>query len=181
MKPSLAIQFLVRTKFRITSRAGANRVIVTEISRYERIAERLDVTQRAKQIRVPKMTGVDENMRDWSFNQILEHNILVNHSLTDVLSDLAGDIPMTRVVDHKTDFMPSESPPQTIFEDFMTSIEDYEKIVAEFTKLRNTKKTRPHSIFGDLDAHGWHCMFGFHLQIHRKQAQTVADLATTNS
>lgn len=178
MKSSPAIKILVRTKFLITSRAAANRVIVSEISRYERIAETLDDAQRAKPVRVPEMNGVDEDMRDWSFNQILEHNLLVNHSLTDVLRDLAGGIPMPRVIDPKTDVMPSETPPQTIFEDFMTSIEDYEKVVAEFPKLRGTK-TRPHPVFGELDAHDWHCMFGLHLEIHRKQAQAAARLAAS--
>ncbi len=180
MKPSPAIQFLIRTKFRITSRAAANRVIVTEISRYERIAESLNDTQRAQSYHVAEMMGVDENMRDWSFNQILDHNILVNRNLTDVLRELAGGIPINRVIDPKKDVMPSDNPPETILEDFMASVEDYEKVVAEFAKLRGTKP-RPHSVFGDLDAHGWHCMFGLHLQIHRKQAQAVVRLASTSS
>ena len=47
--------------------------------------------------------------------------------------------------------------------------------VTALSQLRSTL-THPHPVFGPLTAHGWHCMCGFHLLLHRKQAEKAASL-----
>ena len=167
------LRTLIRANFRLTTRASANRTITSEVARYEMITDSLTEEELHQAVRVPSMRGVDEDMREWSITQILEHNIIVNGILTDVQKELAGGIPMTRTIDPKRDVMPSNNPSPDIFEKFIASTDAYESTVAEFLKLRGTK-TRRHPVLGELDAHGWHCMFGRHLAIHRKQAAAVA-------
>ena len=58
-------------------------------------------------------------------------------------------------------------------EAFRQTVDDHLEAILPLGKLRGTVK-RPHPVFGDFDAHQWHCMFGFHLMIHFKQARMVA-------
>ena len=80
-------------------------------------------------------------------------------------------------IDPKKDVMPSADPGVEQVEVFRSSIEAHIETIARLGKLRGTVKKR-HPIFGMLDAHGWHCMFGLHLEVHMKQAQLVASQST---
>ena len=123
------------------------------------------------------MIGVDEEMRDWSFFMILEHNVIVNRSISAIVAGLArGEKSLdSGVVDPKRDVMPSADPGPDQIRAFQASVEAHLDSVARLPRLRSTP-THRHPIFGQLTAHGWHCMFGLHLDIHHKQAETVARL-----
>jgi hypothetical protein len=120
------------------------------------------------------MIGVDPEMRGWSFFQILEHNVIVNRSIAATVEALAlGKEPSgAALTNPKTDVLPKGiSGPEQV-ETFRRSVEDYLFRIAKLPELRGTTET-PHPIFGPFDAHKWHCMFGFHLGLHLKQAERV--------
>ena len=125
-------------------------------------------------VRVPPMLGVDEDMRDWSFFMILEHNVIVNRSITAIVQHLASNEPFKgyEIKDPKKDVMPSANPGEEQVKALQASVDDHIGIVSHLSGLRKTASER-HPIFGDLNAHGWHCMLGLHLDIHRKQAEAV--------
>ncbi len=113
-------------------------------------------------------------MRDWSFFIILEHNVIVKRSVGSIVRSLApGEKPDGGGIrDPKKDVMPSTSPGPEQIEAFLLSVEHHLRTVESLPGLRGTQ-TLEHPVFGDLDAHGWHNMFGLHLEIHRKQAEAV--------
>ncbi len=55
---------------------------------------------------------------------------------------------------------------------FRFSVEEFLESALSIANLRGTDKI-PHPIMGPLSAHGWLCMFGLHLSLHRKQAEKV--------
>lgn len=172
MKASL-IKMAVKTRFLAWSRAGASRQIEREVAQYLDLARKLGKARSATPTRVPKMLGVDEDMREWSIYMILEHNTIVNRNITKVVKALSvGDQPADRI-DPKKDVMPSANPGPEQVGSFRASVQDHLQAVREAPRLRFTKKAR-HPIFGPMDAHGWHCMFAFHLRLHRKQAEAAA-------
>ena len=119
------------------------------------------------------MLGVDEDMREWSFYQILEHNVIVNDRISAAVLHLTGNGPAPEPdFDVKRDVMPQDSAGAEQVAEFKRSVEDHLTAVAKVPKLRGTEKT-DHPIFGPFDAHRWHCMLGFHLQLHRKQAEAL--------
>ena len=73
----------------------------------------------------------------------------------------------------KTDVMPGPDPGEEQVAAFRGSVEAHLAAVEQLGKLRGTRKKR-HPVFGMLDAHGWHCMFALHLQVHLKQAEVVS-------
>ncbi|MEM9481904.1 MAG: DinB family protein [Verrucomicrobiota bacterium] len=125
-----------------------------------------------------EMPVVDEDMRSWSFYQILEHNTIVNHRITGATVRLVkGEPPdeAEKKFNVKTDVMPAGDAGADEVEKFRASVEAHLEAVDSLANLKGTD-TSPHTFFGPFDAHKWHCMFGFHLEIHRKQAEALSRL-----
>jgi hypothetical protein len=169
------IRTAVRARFACTSRRGADREARRQLAGYLALAETVDAERGVRPVRVPPMPGIDPDMREWSFFMILEHDAIVNRSISAVVQALArGERPVgAGAIDPKHDVMPSpEAGPEQVAA-FRSSVEDHLAAVAGLGPLRGGR-TWPHPVFGDFDAHRWHCMFGFHLALHLRQARHVA-------
>jgi hypothetical protein len=173
---NLFLKTAVRTWFAFTSQTQATKRIQSILKDYQALAERVGPATGSRNVRVPRMPGVDEDMRNWSFFMILEHNAIVNRSIAKVVEDLAHGVEPTGVgkIDPKRDVMPSVSPGIEQIPAFQHSVEDYLQRVSVLGPLRGTL-TQRHPVFGMFDAHQWHCMLGFHLMIHRRQAEYVVN------
>lgn len=170
----LLIKAAVRAGFLFSRRERASAQIRRWRDHYLELANSIASEQARQAVRVPPMMGVDENMRNWSFFMILEHNAIVNRSITDIVQSLAQGRQPTGPgsMNPKTDVMPSTSAGPEQVEAFHASVENHLSAVAGLERLRGTIRRR-HPLFGMLNAHGWHCMFGLHLKVHIKQAETV--------
>jgi hypothetical protein len=171
------IKRAIRAKFLMTSRDKATIIIKSNADAYLRLADRLGTGEGMAQVSVPPMIGVDPEMREWSFFQILEHNAIVNRSIAATVEALALKKKPSgaALINPKTDVFPNiQSGPEQIVL-FRQSVDDYLAKVATLPSLRGTAET-PHPVFGSFDAHKWHCMFGFHLGLHLKQAEKVLSL-----
>ena len=171
---NIFLRIVVRTGFALTSRDQASTQIQRLCDRYLALAEQTTAESGALVVHIPKMIGVDEDMRDWSFFKILEHNTIVNRSITSIIGSLVrGEKPEgVGAIDMKRDVMPSENPGIEQIESFHNSVTEHIKIVSDYQPLRNSS-TKRHPVFGKFNAHQWHCMFGFHLFIHYKQAKYI--------
>jgi hypothetical protein len=133
-------------------------------------------------VEVPPMRGVDEDMRRWSFFMLLEHNTIVNRSITAAVVQLANGESLSgpATIDVKKGVMPSSSADESHVELFAQSVTDHIAAVRGLGNLRGTK-TSQHPIFGQFDAHKWNCMFAFHLRLHLPQARFIAEKAKSAS
>lgn len=173
------IRPIIRTKFILTSRRRATAQIQQQQEQYLALAHEIDSHTGSKQVMVPMMPGIDEDMRNWSFFMILEHNTIVNRLITNTTRSLAhGKEPIGfDDFDIKKDVMPSGEPDMDKVSEFTKSIDFHNQVMASLGRLRGTK-TEKHPLFGKFNAHRWHCMFAFHLQIHYRQAKYVAKHVT---
>ena len=171
------IKFAVRTIFTVTSRDHARKRAEQYRQAYLDLAESITPEQGRISVEVPPMKGIDEDMRRWSFFQVLEHNTITNRIFTLATKRLAEgkEFPM-RKIDPKKDVMPGEDPGEEEAEAFFASIDDHLNRVEKLGSLRGTRIS-PHPVFGDFDAHKWNCMFTFHLGLHLKQAAYVVQEA----
>jgi hypothetical protein len=168
---------MIRTKFVLTSRDKASGIIRNNADVYLKLADRFDDVSGVKPVMVPPMIGVDPEMRNWSFFQILEHNGIVNRSIAAMVEALAlGKKPSgAALLNPKTDVLPKGMSGPEQVESFRTSINGYLSLVETLPSLRGTGELL-HPVFGPFDAHKWHCMFGFHLGLHLRQAEKVLSL-----
>lgn len=173
----LIIKAVVRLRFFCTRKANASAAIRKALQHYQNLGRQIDEQGRGRQsFRVPLMRGVDEDMREWSFYMILEHNVIVNRFMKITVESLAQHkIPKAlQRVDTKKDVMPSANPGPEQMQLFTDSVERYLARIENLDGLRSTPRFR-HPIFGMLNAHGWHCMMALHLQIHLPQANCVVE------
>ncbi len=170
MNPKL-IAKIVRTKFASTTRIRARRQIVNEAGLTLKSVEAAGA-EAAKPVKVPSMLGVDEDMRDWSLLMILEHNALANAAITRTMKSLGEGEVFESTVNPKTDFMPGVDPGREQVALFEASVESHLQALDALGNLRKTESLK-HPVFGELNAHGWNCVFGFHLMLHRKQAEVI--------
>ena len=173
------IRTVIRTRFYLMSRDHATELIRNHKVAYLGLAEQMGSLWGDTSVTVPPMIGVDPEMRSWSFFQILEHNAIVNRMISHNVEKLSrGEDPTPeQPIDHKTDVLPQgllRSGPEQI-EEFRESVDGYLSMIATLPDFRGTVET-PHPVFGLFDAHKWHCMFGFHLGLHLKQAEKVLPL-----
>ncbi|MCE9542958.1 MAG: hypothetical protein K8R38_05495 [Verrucomicrobia bacterium] len=168
------IKAVIRTKFLLTSRDKASGMIGSNADAYLRLADRFGADEGMEQVTVPPMIGVDPEMRGWSFFQILEHNVIVNRSIAAMVEALAlSKEPMgAALINPKTDVLPKGVSGSEQIGCFRQSVDDYLSMVSTLPALRGTSQ-RPYPVFGSFDAHKWHCMFGFHLGLHLKQAERL--------
>jgi hypothetical protein len=173
----LLIKAAIRTRFWLTPRDRASDQIRRSLQRYLALGQSLSPADGRRPIRVPAMLGVDEDMRDWSFFMILAHNTIVNRSITAIIRSLAhGERPSgPGAIDAKKEVMPSAHAGEEQIQELRASVDAHLDTTASLFGLRRTATCR-HPIFGELTAHGWHCMFGLHLEIHLRQAQSVCRL-----
>lgn len=173
------IKAAVRTLFLCQSRDQALRQSEALAAHYTELAARLSKEAGRMSVEVPPMRGVDEDMRRWSFFMLLEHNTIVNRSITASVVQLAKGEPLSgpATIDAKKGVMPSSLADESHVELFAQSVADHIAAVRELGNLRGTKTSR-HPIFGPFDAHKWNCMFAFHLRIHLPQARFIVKTAT---
>ena len=178
----LFIKAVVRSLFIMTSRNRALNQAKRFLNDYLELADGLSREVGMLSVAVPPMRGVDEDMRDWSFYMILEHNAIVNRSISATIQQLVHGEALSgaAAIDIKKDVMPSRSAAEEQLEELKNSVNEHVGVVANLGKLRGTK-TAPHPIFGDFDAHKWNCMFSFHLSLHYKQAEYVVRAALSES
>jgi hypothetical protein len=172
------IKAAVRTLFLCQSRDQALRQSEALAAQYTELAKGLSEEAGRMSVEVPPMRGVDEDMRRWSFFMLLEHNTIVNRSITATVVQLANGESLSgpATIDVKKGVMPSSSADESQVELFAQSVADHIAAVRDLGNLRGTKTSR-HPVFGQFDAHKWNCMFAFHLRIHLPQARFIADTA----
>ncbi|WP_018970801.1 DinB family protein [Rubritalea marina] len=168
------IKYAVHVIFTLSSRDKVLRQSRELGDAYQRLYDSLSVEQRNQGLRVPSMPGVDEDMRGWSLAELLEHNVIVNRTISASVRQLAhGEAPHgAAVIDPKRDVMPSASMAGEEMQQLLASIDAHVELVSALGRLRGGARSE-HPVFGSFDAHKWHCMFAFHLSLHLTQAKWV--------
>jgi len=171
------IKAVIRTKFLMNSRDKASAIIRSYANAYMKLSDRFGVVSGMEKVAIPHMIGVDPEMQGWSFFQILEHSAIVNRSIAATVEALAlGKEPTgAALINPRIDVLPQGVSGSDQIGFFRQSVDDYLELLSALPELRGTK-LKNHPLFGPFDAHKWHCMFGFHLGLHLKQAEKVLSL-----
>jgi hypothetical protein len=172
------VKAIIRTRFTLTSHGAASAQAQRHLNSYLQLAQGVPEVAGSEPVTVPPMMGVDEDMRGWSFFMLLRHSTIVNHAISANVKRLALGEPEPKKKFHiKKDVMPEAESGIEQIALFKSSVLSHLEAVKSLGDLRNTATT-DHPLFGSFDAHKWHCMFAFHMQIHLKQAEFVRRLAT---
>jgi len=168
------VRAIIRAKLKRQSVEKGSAELKKWGEKYLELGKGLTEEQASKTVTVPEMMGVDSDMTNWSYYQLLEHNTIVNNTMSlNVGALMTGK--GKRLVEKfnpKTDVLPSADAGREQVELFQQSIEYHIDIIREFEDL-NSEGTNTHPVFGDFNAHMWHGMMGVHLGVHYKQAKMI--------
>lgn len=175
------IKAAVRARFLLTSKQRCAVQSLDALAVYLGIWGQLDEVTASQRVQVAPMLGVDEDMREWSFFMLLEHNVIVCRSITARMKQLVLGEPQPALegFDVKKDVMPSGVSGVCQVNALKAAVHDHLDIVSKMGNLRKTQVSL-HPKFGLLDAHKWNCMFAFHLKLHLKQAESIAQLVAVD-
>jgi hypothetical protein len=134
----LFIKAVVRSLFIMTSRNRALNQTERLLNDYLELADGLSREVGIHSVKVPPMRGVDEDMRDWPFYMILEHNAIVNRSISATIQQLiqGGPLRGAAAIDPKKDVMPSQSAAEEQLQEFQKSVNGHVGLMANLGSLR---------------------------------------------
>ena len=169
------IKALVRSRFNLTSRETAVKQTKNALKAYLQLANGLDEITGSNPATVPRMLGVDEDMRAWSFFMLLRHHTIVNRAISANVSRLSlGEPEPSKKFDVKKDVMPDVDCGIEQVALFKSSVISHLEALKQLGNLKGTRETK-HPLFGPFDAHKWNCMLAFHLKIHLRQATMIRE------
>lgn len=135
------------------------------------LARRCDAASGAQRVLIRRLPGLEDSSRYWSVFMTLDHLRIVNDSVAGVIASLvAGQVP-TRAASTAA-VKPAPDVTLAIVDAFEESCRQFEQAVAAAPDLRTDAKYT-HPWFGPLDAAGWHFMAGFHMNLHRRQIESI--------
>lgn len=143
-----------------------------EQNRILKLIEKFTPEDASKQVLVRRLRGMEDSSRNWSAYMTLNHLSIVNGGVTkSIRSMLQGESPASRV--GTADVKPSPDSDVSSVETFRRVCSMYLKTVSGSSDLK-TEARHDHPWFGPLDAFSWHAMCAFHMRLHRKQIELIA-------
>lgn len=170
------VKLAIRTILQRTSKEKALAQAENYLAQYRALCDSIPDDAGRHRVSVPPMSGVDEEMRDWSLYQLLEHNAVVNRCISATVVQLSQSIPLSgaALTDPKHGVMPTDNPGPAARDAFFLSVKEHIDKVTPLKKLKGTATTR-HPLFGEFDAHRWNGMFSLHLKVHLPQTRYIVE------
>lgn len=136
------------------------------------IAGKLAPEQMKRQVLIPRPTGLEDSSRNWSAAMVLQHLVIVDTGIGELITALAQNQSFGREV-RIADVKPT---PDAGREQLALLEEALQTYIVRVTAVANlhTATRHDHPWFGPLDGHGWHTLAALHTMIHRRQLDAVA-------
>lgn len=167
--------FLARLGFRvlrsILSRSRIEDWLYSETRRVLAGARALSLEQMKRQVLVQRLTGLEDSSRNWSPAMVLQHLVIVDTGISDLLGALCADKAFEREV-RIADVKPTPDAGQEQLACLKRALMAYLEHLARIKNLRTVRR-HAHPWFGSLDGHGWHMLAALHTMIHRRQLDTI--------
>lgn len=170
-------KFYIQTMFTFTSKQKVEKQALQYLDDYLELSNSISHESASCLVKIPKIKGIDENSKDWSFYMLLEHLSLVNSSISAIVYQLCLDQKLhgLALIDIKKDVSPSCDASFKQVSLFEQTIKNHFYNLVELPdNLRTTRKVE-HPLLGELNAHMWNCALAFHLKEHYKQAKYIVE------
>ena len=136
-----------------------------------RVAGNLTPQAANRQVLIPRITGIEDSSRNWSVLMTLDHLVIVNSAIIDIIEALAGERLCSRRISI-AGVKPKPSQSMETIQQFAEATQDYVERISHLDKLV-TATRHTHPWFGRLDALGWHWLATVHQTIHRRQIEKI--------
>lgn len=160
---------------KILSRRQIERWLRSETGKVLALARRLSAEQLSRRVLVPRLLGLEDSSRHWSAAMVLQHLVIVDTGIGELVEALATDRDFGREV-RIADVKPALEAGQEQMALLADALNTYLCRMTTIPDLQ-TRHRHAHPWFGPLDGRGWHALAALHTWIHRRQIETVAKSA----
>jgi hypothetical protein len=120
---------------------------------------------------IKRLPGIEDSSRFWSVYMTLDHVCIMNTVVARTIQTLGhGQVPSGKA--STASVKPSPDADASAVEGFNHSCDLLLKCVATIPDL-HTQTHFEHPWFGPLDAAGWHAMAAMHMNLHRRQIESI--------
>ena len=156
---------------RTTSFERATTDFQAEVLRIEELCGRFSPEDFVRRVTVAPISGLEDDERHWSASMVLEHVVLVGEAIGRTLVFLSrGEQPP--VAFSREAMRPRGAKGVAVIAELREHARNYPHLVREELGPERALVHR-HPLFGDLDAHRWHCLSVSHLRVHRRQLHEI--------
>ena len=156
---------------RYASKEAMTRAFTREAERAIAIARSISEQQGRRPVLIDRFPGIEDSSRNWSIYMALEHLVLVNRGITELVQRLCTGRQITQAVRIEAVKPRTDSGPEQA-EELDNLVARYGEVIASHGDLR-TSKRHPHPWFGPLSARQWHALAAIHNRIHRTQIEHI--------
>jgi hypothetical protein len=142
-----------------------------EASTMVRLAGSLTPQAANTQVLIPRVVGIEDSSRNWSVLMTLDHLVIVNSTIIDIIESLSSERLFSRRVSIAAVKPKSTQSMETITR-FARTTQDYVERISHIGSLVSSTR-HSHPWFGPLDALSWHWLATIHHTIHRRQIQKI--------
>jgi hypothetical protein len=154
-----------------TSRQNASRQFRQEGDRILALARSLPSSQAAEPVLIRRVFGIEDSSRHWSVLMVLEHLVIVNDAIAQVVRSLAAGKEVARQIG-TADVKPQSEQQPEVIDRFAVCMTKYLEAIEIVPNLHTHLRYR-HPWFGPLSGHGWHVLAAGHQAIHRRQIEQI--------
>lgn len=152
--------------------------LCSETRRVLATARELPLEQMKRQVLIQRLTGLEDNSRNWSAAMVLQHLVIVDTGISELLGALSENKAFEREV-RIADVKPTFDAGQEQLVHLERALMAYLGQVAAIKNL-HTARRHAHPWFGPLDGHGWHTLAALHTMIHRRQLDAIVRILKEN-
>lgn len=131
----------------------------------------LTAGQAIQPVLIDRVVGIEDSSRYWSACMLLDHLRIVNEIIAVIITSLAAGRAFPQPIS-TADVKPSPLAGVDLPVRFESGVVHYLAAVSPALRHR-TGVTHAHPWFGQLDAHGWHCLAAIHHTLHRRQLAAI--------
>lgn len=169
---------LSRVGFRILrSTLSRDRIqdwLCSETRKVLAIASALPLERLKHQVLIPRLIGLEDSSRNWSAAMVLQHLVIVDSGIGELLGALSENQAFDREV-RIAEVKPTVDAGQEQVAFLEDALQVYLSRVAAIGNLR-TAQCHAHPWFGSLDGYGWYTLAALHTMIHRRQLDAIVRL-----
>lgn len=145
--------------------------LCSETGKVLALARQLPLEQMKRQVLIRRPTGLEDSSRNWSAAMVLQHLVIVDTGIGEILGALSEN----QAFEHEVriaDLKPTPDAGQEQLAGLESALKAYLGRVAAVKHL-HTARRHPHPWFGPMDGHGWHTLAALHTMIHRRQLEAI--------
>ena len=136
-----------------------------------RLARGLKPETANTRVLIPRVLGIEDSSRHWSVLMTLDHLVIVNSAIIEIIEHLAAE----RLYTHRVSTAAVKPDREQSLETITRFAKTTQNYVERLSRIKNLESASRHAHpwFGPLDALGWLWLAAMHNTVHRRQIQRI--------